>query len=50
MCGEAMRPVEREVVVRIPGTSEARKHTITEWQCMECDHFEEVGTRGDEER
>jgi uncharacterized protein with PIN domain len=50
MCGEAMRKQDRETVVRIPGTSEQRTHTVVEWVCLECDYFEEAGLRGDEEK
>ncbi len=50
MCGEAMRKQERETVLRIPGTTEVKKQIINEWICTECDHFEEAGLRGDEER
>ena len=49
MCGESMRKQQREVVVRIPGTQEAKKHTVNDWVCPECDYYEEAGLRGDEE-
>lgn len=50
MCGEGMRRQEREQVIRIPGTTEVKKQIVHEWICMECDHFEEAGSRGDDER
>jgi C4-type Zn-finger protein len=49
MCGEAMRKHQREVVIRIPGTTEVKKHVVHDWVCTESDYFEEVGLRGDEE-
>lgn len=49
MCGESMRKQERETVIRIPGTTEVRRLKTYEWVCLECDYFEEVGLRGDEE-
>ncbi len=50
MCGESMRRQARVVSIRIPGTNEVREHQVDEWVCRECDYFEEVGLRGDEER
>jgi len=41
MCGEFMRLHSREVVTRIPGTSQEVKRTEREWVCPECDYFEE---------
>ena len=49
MCGEAMRKLQREVVIVIPGTNEEKRQTVTEWVCRECDYFEEAGLMGDEE-
>jgi rubredoxin len=43
MCGESMRRQDRIAVIRIPGTSEVKEHTIEEWVCRECDYFEESG-------
>ena len=43
MCGESMRLCNREVTDRVPGTAEARTHTVGEWTCPECDYFEEDG-------
>lgn len=45
MCGEKMRLVDREMVDRIPGRSQAVRRTVREWVCPECDYFEEEGTR-----
>lgn len=46
MCGEKMRPVEREIVDLIPGTSETKRRVATEWICPECDYFEEAEESG----
>lgn len=45
MCGEFMREVTREVVTRIPGTSQEVKTAVTEWVCPECDYFEDADGR-----
>jgi acetone carboxylase gamma subunit len=42
LCGETMRLREREVVDRVPGTSESRTTKYREWVCPECDYFEDV--------
>jgi hypothetical protein len=42
MCGETMRLREREIVHRVPGTSQSRTTKYREWVCPECDYFEEV--------
>ena len=42
MCGEAMKLREREVIDRVPGTSQTRRSKFTEWVCPECDYFEEA--------
>ena len=42
MCGEAMRLREREIVDRVPGTSQTKATQFREWVCPECDYFEEV--------
>ena len=42
MCTEFMRLVAREVVTRVPGTSQEVKTTVREWICPECDYFEEA--------
>jgi hypothetical protein len=47
MCGEAMRLREREVVTRIPGTTETKAAKYREWVCPECDYFEEAEERAD---
>jgi hypothetical protein len=41
MCGEMMRPHEREIVDNIPGTSEVKRRKAIEWVCPDCDYFEE---------
>lgn len=42
LCGEAMRLVERDLVERLPGTSETKRHRAADWVCPECDYFEEA--------
>lgn len=42
LCGETMRLREREVTVRVPGTSETRASHEREWSCPSCDYFEEA--------
>ena len=42
MCGEAMRLREREIVDRVPGTSQTKFTKSREWICPECDYFEDV--------
>ena len=41
LCGEVMRRVDREIVDRVPGTSELKQRRIFEWVCPECEYFEE---------
>jgi uncharacterized protein with PIN domain len=40
MCGEIMRLKEREVIDRVPGTTQTRSTKFREWVCPECDYFE----------
>jgi C4-type Zn-finger protein len=42
MCSEIMRAHTSERVDKIPGTNEVVRRPIREWQCPECDYFEEV--------
>ena len=42
MCGETMRLHRREIVDRVPGTSQTRTKTTAEWVCPECDYFEDA--------
>lgn len=42
MCGERMRLEQREIVDRVPGTSQTRTTTVSEWICPECDYFEDA--------
>ena len=42
MCGEFMRLQAREVVSRVPGTSQEVRTSVREWVCPECDYFEEA--------
>jgi predicted RNA-binding Zn-ribbon protein involved in translation (DUF1610 family) len=46
MCGETMRLREREIVDRVPGTSQTQRSTAREWVCPECDYFEEYDLEG----
>jgi rubrerythrin len=41
MCGDRMRPYQRKITDLVPGTSEAKRRTVIEWICPECDYFEE---------
>jgi acetone carboxylase gamma subunit len=41
MCAEFMKLETREVVTRVPGTSQEVKRVVREWVCPECDYFEE---------
>ena len=42
MCGESMRLSVREVRDTIPGTGQAAVRLLREWNCPECDYFEEA--------
>ena len=42
MCGENMRLREREVIDRVPGTSQVKATKFREWVCPECDYFEDT--------
>lgn len=42
LCGGPMRLADRDEIDRIPGTSEVKRRTLTEWVCPECEHFEEA--------
>jgi len=41
MCGEFMRLVAREVIERVPGTTQEVTRQVREWVCPECDYFED---------
>jgi C4-type Zn-finger protein len=47
-CGEFMRLTEREDIRHVPGTSEVIKTPIREWNCAECDYFEEADRMSDD--
>lgn len=49
MCGESMRRLDRLATVQIPGTTQVRQYAVAEWVCRECDYFEEVGTREEDD-
>ena len=42
MCGEIMRLRESKVTDRVPGTSQTKTTTVSEWVCPECDYFEDA--------
>ena len=42
MCGDAMRLNEREVIDRVPDSTQTRSVQFSEWVCPECDYFEEA--------
>jgi transposase len=42
MCGDMMRLTEREIVDRVPGTSQTKNTKFREWVCPECDYFEDA--------
>jgi len=42
MCGEVMHLKEREIVDRVPGTSQTKSTKSREWVCPECDYFEDA--------
>jgi len=46
MCAETMHLVTREMVDRVPGTSEQKTTKLIEWVCPECDYFEEADEEG----
>ncbi len=41
LCGETMRIVPRTITDRIPGSSQVSTRVVREWNCRECDYFEE---------
>ena len=42
MCGERMKLRDREVIDRVPGSTQTRTAKYREWVCPECDYFEEA--------
>ena len=42
MCGEPMKLRDREVIDRVPGSTQTRIAKYREWVCPECDYFEEA--------
>ena len=42
LCGEMMKLREREVIDRMPGSTQTRTSKYREWVCTECDYFEEA--------
>lgn len=42
MCGEMMRLREREIIDRVPGTTQTKSTKSREWVCPDCDYFEEA--------
>ena len=47
MCGEVMRLRERERLTTVPGTRETVRAKVAEWECAECDSFEEADEEGE---
>ena len=41
MCGESMRLKRRTRVQQIPGLPETKVIEVAEWECPECDYFED---------
>ena len=41
MCGESMRLRRHTRVRQIPGLPEQKPFEVVEWECPECDYFEE---------
>ena len=46
LCGESMRLRRHTRVRTIPGLPEIKTIEIVEWECPECDYFEEVDSEG----
>jgi len=46
MYGEFMRLVTREIVSRVPGSSQDVTTLVREWICRECDYFEDDDSGG----
>lgn len=42
LCGDQMRIVTRELISRVPGSSQEVRTVVREWVCRECDYFEDV--------
>ena len=47
MCGETMRLKRRTRVEPIPGLPEQKSVDLAEWECPECDYFEEYDEGAD---
>ena len=45
LCGEMMKLRQREVIERVPGSTQTRTSKYREWVCPECDYFEEAEER-----
>jgi ssDNA-binding Zn-finger/Zn-ribbon topoisomerase 1 len=46
LCGEPMRLKESEITDRVPGTFQSKTTIVREWECPECDYFEEAEEAG----
>ena len=42
LCSEMMKLRQREVIDRVPGSTQTRTAQYREWVCPECDYFEEA--------
>jgi len=48
LCAETMHLKKREEVSHIPGMSQVVRREIREWNCADCDYFEEYEESVDE--
>jgi C4-type Zn-finger protein len=42
LCGETMRLRQRNLTDRVPGTGQVATRQVREWECPECDYWEEA--------
>lgn len=49
MCGEKMRLKHHDRVVRVPGSAQQKTVQVAEWECPECDYFEEYNEEKQED-
>ena len=42
LCGGTMKIMENQTVTRVPGHPDATTRTTWEWECPDCDYFEEA--------
>jgi len=46
LCGSYMRLTQAETTVRIPGNPKGTTKRTREWNCPDCDYFEEAEQEG----